>query len=144
MNAHKTMKTKHILWLAVLVAATTTLLLIPSTVAYNSEAQQAPERKLTHAQEVWISALEWCESHGIPAAINPKDKDGTPSYGSFQFKPSTLTYFAAHYHIATTNTMDTDVQHKVLEAMVLDGKNIEWTQQFPDCVKRKVGPPPLN
>ena len=138
------MKVKYIILLAALVAAATTLLLIPSTVAYNGTATTTPERKLTHAQEVWISALEWCESRGDPKAINPKDRDGTPSYGSFQFKPSTLDYFAKHYGIATTSVMDTDVQHAVIEAMVLDAKDVNWSQQFPDCVKRKVGYPPKN
>lgn len=39
--------------------------------------------KLTHQQEVWIYALEFCESRGNTEAINPKDLDGTPSYGAY-------------------------------------------------------------
>ena len=120
------------------------MLLIPRTVAYNADDIAYSTKKLTHQQEVWISALEWCESRGKPEAINPKDRDNTPSYGSFQFKPSTLDYYAKIYGIATTTVMDSDVQRRVVEAMVLDGKNINWSQQFPDCVLHKVGRPPLN
>lgn len=119
------------------------LLLIPSTVAYNgADTIATTTPQLSHAQQTWISALEWCESRGVESAINPKDRDGTPSYGSFQFKPSTLIYYAEIYGIPTTTVMDTAVQRKVVEAMVLDGKHINWGQQFPDCVKNKVGLPP--
>lgn len=118
------------------------LLLIPSTVAYDGANIATSTPQLSHAQQVWISALEWCESRGVENAVNPKDRDGTPSYGSFQFKPSTLVYYAEIYGIATTTVMDAAVQRKVVEAMVLDGKHINWSQQFPDCVLHKVGRPP--
>lgn len=96
----------------------------------------------THAQEVWIAALEWCESRGVNGAINPKDLDGTPSYGAFQFKPSTLTYFAKIYGVTASSTvMDYTVQHALLEAMVLDRNHIEWGNQFPTCVKLLGYPP---
>lgn len=54
-----------------------------------------PEQKdLKHRQEVWISALEWHESRGRNSALNPKDRDGTPSYSNFQWKPSTFIGYA--------------------------------------------------
>ena len=118
------------------------------------QATPAPEEpSLRHDQEIYIAALEWCESRGIPSAVNPKDRDGTPSYGGFQFKPSTLAYFSQKYGIAVSPTMaspedrtkadvmDYDTQHKVLEAMVRDAGHINWSQQFPDCTK-KIGRPP--
>lgn len=99
------------------------------------------ERTLTHQQDVWISALEWCESSGITDAINPEDLDGTPSYGAFQFKPSTLDMFAKKYGVATTTLMDYETQRKVVEQMVLHRDEIKWEKQFPWCVK-KLGRPP--
>lgn len=90
-----------------------------------------------------MSALEWCESNGDNSAINPKDLDGTPSYGAFQFKPSTLEYFASKYGVATTTLMDYETQRAVVEQMILHRKEIRWTQQFPWCVK-KLGLPPAK
>lgn len=103
----------------------------------------APVPTLSHEQIVWSYALEWCESHGQAGAINPKDRDGTPSYGAFQFKPSTFVYYADMFGVATSSGyMDYESQRKVLEAMLLNEKKIDWDQQFPDCVKHHVGQPP--
>lgn len=115
----------------------------PAPVTATISAPKEAKPKLTHAQEVWISALEWCESRGNNSAINPKDRDNTPSYGAFQFKPSTLDYYAKMYGVATTTLMDYKTQKAVVEQMVLHRKEIKWTQQFPDCVKR-LGPPPAK
>lgn len=142
------MKLIHFILMTATVAAATTLLTIPSTAAYEAKKQ---EPKLTHAQETWVSALEWCESRGVEGAINPKDRDGTPSYYSWQWKPSTFRYYGERYGVVATSTTDAELdklmrdyatERRVIDAMVLDGKHINWQQQFPDCVKRKVGPPP--
>lgn len=101
------------------------------------------EPKLSHRQEVWLNVLEWCESRGNAQAINPEDRDGTPSYGAFQFKPSTLDYYAEMYGVATTTLMDYETQRKVVEKMILHRDEINWNKQFPDCVK-KNGLPPKN
>lgn len=95
----------------------------------------------TDRQEIWINALEWCESQGIPTAINPKDTDNTPSYGILQFKPGTYAYFAKAYGMAsTTNYMDPLGQKKIVENMLFD-PTVNWQKQFPDCVHR-LGTPP--
>lgn len=115
--------------------------------------QAIEEPALTHAQEVWISALEWCESRGKVDAINPKDRDNTPSYYSFQFKPETFLGYGLEYGILpATTTIDSaafteafkswEQQRAVVAAMVLHRDEIDWEQQFPDCVKRKIGMPP--
>lgn len=112
---------------------------------------------LTHRQEVWINALEWCESRGNKDAINPEDLDGTPSYGAFQFKPSTFFYYGEKYNVVffeSTGENDTadqkqmieqaknyEHQRKIVEQMVLHRDEIKWTKQFPACVK-KLGLPP--
>jgi hypothetical protein len=116
----------------------------------------APASALTHKQEVWISALEWCESRGNQKAINAKDRDGTPSYYSFQFKPGTFLSYAKAYHLIPANTKLANIQplmqnytieHSVLERMVLD-KSISlstWRYSlFPDCIQNKIGNPPLS
>lgn len=110
----------------------------------STETATSTAPTLTHEQEVWQYALEWCESQGKASAINPKDRDNTPSYGAYQFKPSTLTYFAKLYGIATSTegVMDPSVQTKIVEQMILHRADIDWHQQFPDCV-RKLGLPPL-
>lgn len=154
---------KIIAGLAVLVSILLiTILLIPTTVSYEQEEVaeihpiQPPTQeilrvipKLSHQQEVWMYALEWCESNGVPEAINEVDLDGTPSYSSWQFKPSTLWGFAKQYGIAVPDTeegkrealMDRAYQWEVLKQMVLHRNEVNWDQQFPWCVK-KLGYPP--
>lgn len=118
-----------------------------ANVSRESETPPTPEKPvkaLTHAQEVWLGALEWCESHGDPTAINKKDRDGTPSYGAFQFKPGTLNAYAKQYSIDLQDDyMLYGYQKAVVTGMVLDRDHINWNQQFPDCVKR-LGKPPIG
>ncbi len=124
------------------VSALVTLLITPLLLEGEGLAPVPEPPKLSHAQEVWLGALEWCESRGVTTAVNPKDLDNTPSYGGFQFKPSTLKYFADKYSVSiATSTMDYDSQKAVMIQMVLNRKEINWNQQFPWCVK-KLGQPP--
>lgn len=95
--------------------------------------------QLSRPQRAWLGALEWCESRGRAEAVNPKDRDNTPSYGLLQFKPSTLTMFEKAYGIKG-ELMDPDVQEAIVVQMILRG-GVDWHQQFPDCVK-KLGLPP--
>lgn len=103
-----------------------------------TEIQQGPQ--LTEAQIEWIDRLRQCESGGRPGAINEIDLDGTPSFGLFQFKPSTFIHFAARYGVEG-ELMDPVAQRSIVEQMVLERDLINWTQQFPGCV-RKLGLPP--
>lgn len=97
---------------------------------------------LTHEQQAWLGSLEWCESRGNPKAINPKDRDNTPSYGILQFKPTTFALFAKLYGTgSTTDFMNPTEQEAIVKQMILRGVN--WAQQFPDCTK-KLGTPPLS
>ena len=107
-----------------------------------------PIVELSHEQEVWLGALEWCESSGRVTAVNPKDRDNTPSYGSFQFKPETFKMFSKIYEIDAKGLlekealMNHELQKEIVKNMILD-KSTKWHQQFPDCVKR-LGTPPKN
>jgi len=127
----------------ILIATYTTDYLVSRITSVEYTGFQNEEPTLSHAQDTWMRALEWCESNGIPDAVNPEDLDMTPSYGSWQFKPSTLDYFAEKYGIATTTVMDRNVQEKVLTQMILHRDEINWHQQFPWCVK-KLGIPPYK
>ena len=122
-----------------LALALAILLALPRTALTLAEPP-APD-PFTPAQERWIADLEMCESGGDPEAINPNDLDQTPSYGRFQFKPSTLDHYAGKYGVATTTVMDGAVQEAVLRQMVLHRDEIRWEREFPSCVRR-LGLPP--
>ncbi len=94
-----------------------------------------------HQREVWLSVLEWCESQGIPSAVNPKDRDGTPSFGAFQFKPGTFKMYSEKYGL-TGQLMDYGSQRAILGRM-LDDKDVKWQNEFPGCTA-KIGLPPVK
>lgn len=148
MNTDNKIRAFLIVLMIMTAAAVAITLLNPAKAETRQETKQ--EAQLTHAQEVWIAALEWCESRGRPEAINKKDRDGTPSYYSFQFKPSTLEYYGKIYKVIPQEADEAqlaeylksyEIQYAIVKAMVLDSKHITWEQQFPGCVK-KNGPPP--
>lgn len=91
------------------------------------------------SREAWVEKLIQCESTGNPQAVNPKDRDGTASYGILQFKPSTFAAYSAKYGIEG-ELMDAEAQIKIVHAM-MDDKSVRWHNEFPDCV-RKHGLPP--
>lgn len=132
------------LWLiiTILLAIWITLFLLPlNTESYKPPVlEQNTLPKISHRQETWIRVLEWCESGGRIEAVNPKDRDNTPSYGAFQFKPSTFTDFAKLYNVKG-ELMDRDAQYDIVVNMVAERDNINWKQQFPDCVKKYGFPP---
>ena len=103
---------------------------------------------LPHDQQVWISALEWCESKGNHGAINPKDVDNTPSYYSFQFKPSTFKYYGEKYGVIEKGLSQNELleslkshylQREIVSFMLSD-KTVKMNKQFPACV-RSLGLP---
>ncbi len=118
---------------------------VPAQSIATSTVASAPikkQSKLTHAQLVWTYVLEWCESRGDVHAINKQDRDGTPSYYSFQFKPDTFDSFSDIYGVSGSID-EYDAQRAIVEAMVLHAGSIDWEQQFPECV-RKFGRPPMR
>lgn len=92
--------------------------------------------------EAWKQALRKCESGGNDKALNPKDLDGTPSHGRYQFKDTTFYGFAKQYGIKVTSHKNGDEQELILDRMILDDK-VDLTFQFPDCTTR-IGLPKLN
>lgn len=102
--------------------------------------KEIPEKTLQKTnREQWLADLIACESRGNPDAINPKDRDGTPSYGLLQFKPSTFEMFSKAYKIEG-ELMDPEAQ-KAIVIRMMDDKSVVWENQFPACV-RKLGRPP--
>lgn len=106
---------------------------------------------LTHQQQIWRGALEWCESRGKNTAINAVDRDGTPSYYAFQFKPNTLRYYGERYGLIAKGKSDAEImellahyeiQSAIVDKMILDPTTV-WEKQFSECV-RKLGRPPKN
>jgi hypothetical protein len=139
---------KIIIATAILTGVTALLLLIPGKSVTTQFVQVAGE--LEHRQESWVHALEWCESNATPA-INPNDKDNTPSYYYWQFKPGTFKAEAEKYGIIEKGLSSAEImvamkdyenQHKTINAMVRDGAHQNWEKLFPVCVKR-LGRPPM-
>lgn len=142
---------KKILW-TVLVSGVLALIMalsVPNKVSYVKPAEALAEEEiveikveLNYQQKAWLGALQWCESRGNPKAINPNDRDNTPSYGILQFKPSTFNYYQARYGTDKgTGYMDPDAQTAIVEQMIIRN-DVKWSQQFPECV-RKLGKPPV-
>lgn len=117
---------------------------------------QATVDILTHKQRVYLGALEWCESQGEADIVNPKDRDNTPSYYYFQFKPDTFRGYGEKYKLipkgkSTVEIMvlmkDHDLTIKIMEQLMLDPtvSNTEWrTSLFPGCTKKLGNPPRLS
>src|SRR3990167_5126855 len=98
--------------------------------------------KPTHQQDVWVSVLEWCESRGNNNAINPMDRDGTPSWYAFQFKPATFKGYGIKYGLLRDDLEPEDYlnflsmydyQREIVNRMLND-PDVVWTQEFPQCV----------
>ena len=105
----------------------------------------------THQQIIWKNALEWFESRGVKTAVNPKDKDGTASWCSHQFKPDTVKFYGAQkYKMIPDDLEKSDYTNyacdyafisEVVNRMLGD-KDVKWRHEFPDVVNNKIGLPP--
>ena len=82
-----------------------------------------------------LAELELCESSGNIKAINPKDTDGTPSYGILQFKISTLKMYAERYGFVYTDVWDYELQ-RVVFARMLEDPRVNFAREFPACYKK--------
>lgn len=89
--------------------------------------------------DIWIHNLALCESGGRWDALNPRDSDGTPSKGKFQFKDRTFNVLSEKYQIATTTIWNGDEQERIVRRMIED-PDMDLRFQFPACIK-KLGLP---
>jgi hypothetical protein len=142
---------KHIIAVAITAIVISAIFLIPGKTTTIQYVYTVTAGELPHRQEVWVHALEWCESRAINEAVNENDLDGTPSYYNWQFKPGTFKAMGERYGIIEKGKTNSEImellksyelQHKIVNAMVKDAKNINWEQTFPACVAR-LGRPPL-
>lgn len=67
-----------------------------------------------------------CESTLNAKAYNPKDVDGLPAYGLFQFKKSTFDSYSKKAGIATPDIWDEDQQAQVAAYMFSTGQKKQW------------------
>lgn len=123
-------------------------ILMPTAPTAASPTMEVPHEEpkpkvqlLNEAGERWLGRMIQCESTGSPIAVNPKDLDGTPSYGLLQFKPSTFAMYAARYDIEG-ELMDPEAQKAIVRRMASDPR-VRWEREFPDCVAR-LGRPPMQ
>jgi hypothetical protein len=138
----------EIIALGFLIPALTVFTFFMGYNAAGKDEPQDPERN--HRLETWITSLEWCESAGIPEAINPRDRDGTPSYYSFQWKPATFRQYGERYELIEKGLSDAQIMaimkdyelsREIVRKMVDDPK-VKWENEFPSCITKKVGLPP--
>ncbi len=104
--------------------------------------------KLTHAQRVYLGALEWCESRARADVVNENDPTGNDYYW-FQFQANTFYRYLYKYKLndiwgepSTLGQMmkNYEITMAIIENMILD-KEIKWSNEFPSCVA-KLGMPP--
>ena len=82
----------------------------------------APDKK-----EVWIDALELCESSGNPNALVSND-GGSRSVGILQFKDATFAHFSKYYGLnyTTEDIYDPVKQRNLARLMLKDGRQNHW------------------
>lgn len=93
-----------------------------------------------------IDSLMMCESGGNWQAVNPNDLDNTPSWGLFQFKPTTWRHYVKKYDLFQWTNFDDadwwntimngDLQRIVVERMFIDPQVRLRTTEFPGCSKK--------
>lgn len=95
---------------------------------------------LSPAQIIWFAHLMQCESGIRKTAVNPVDRDGTASIGLLQFKQGTFDYYTKQYGILG-DILDGTSQVSIVQYWILHPGTVDWTWQFPDCVKKYGAPP---
>lgn len=92
-----------------------------------------------------LTDLISCESQGNERALNPKDRNGLPSYGLLQFQEATLRSVIKEFDLLpdiedkeVLNVIyDGNLQIKAFLAMYGEGRSPSWFKsQFPACSQR--------
>lgn len=116
-------------------------------------ADPLPEAKyimpLPEALNAKIELLAACESSGNPTALNPKDRDGTPSHGKYQFKIDTWKRYNRKYNLFPwrgwseeqwyATMYDGYYQDLIVRAMFQDPA-VNLHTEFPDCSRKHKFP----
>jgi len=67
-----------------------------------------------------------CESTMNPKALNPKDVDGLPAYGLFQFKKTTFIGYAQKAGLENPDIWNVEHQAQVAAYMFAHGEKRQW------------------
>lgn len=67
-----------------------------------------------------------CESTMDPKALNPKDVDGLPAYGLFQFKTATFMGYAKKANVVNPDIWSVEHQATVAAYMFSHGQKKQW------------------
>ena len=103
---------------------------------------RAEDSVLTHQQEVYIHAIEFCESHG-KENIKIMDSNNRYSYGVLMFQVETFLREGKKYGIIDEDTTskqgekliyNVDLQEKIAHQMLLNGGERNWY----NCWKQKL------
>lgn len=122
--------------------------LTPSTTDKNTNTP-------TYSLEIdkWISVLAQCESNNNELAVNPKDVDGTPSIGRFQFKFGTFKAYVKKYNLFDwkvfvqqdwINALYNGAKQEVVLRKMLQDKDVNFRHEFPTCVREHGMPPAIS
>ena len=128
-----------------LFAALSSLLIITAPQSVSEVKVEYTVTETRHSKQDFIDFLIQCESGGNDKAINPRDRDGSPSWGLLQFKPDTLYKYVKRYSILPSiesqeimNVIfDGELQVRVLKEM-LEDPAVDWYREFPDCYRRWI------
>ena len=109
------------------------------------EANYPSDMERLTGENILVDTMAICESTDNPLAVNLVDRDGTSSFGRFQFKPKTLRHYADKYRLADVSAWDEadtmnwiydgEFQEQIFRKMLYD-KGVVWTQEFPVCFAR--------
>lgn len=129
------------------------VLLLFLALAFIARAE-APEISYQDKFDQWILNLGNCESGNNPHKINPKDTDGTPSLGRFQYKVGTFIEMNKKYNVfpdekidkLMARIMDYEDSEKMTRTIIENDYNAY--KRWPGCTygnaKNKAGLPPVK
>ena len=107
-----------------------------------------PYEKYDAAMNVWLNKVVELESEGVCDRINPKDSDGLPAFGSFQYKLTTVISLSKKYDVYPDVTPDTAYtiamsceKSRHLTKVVMQ-KNPQEFSHWGGRTKREAGYPP--
>lgn len=135
---------------AIAIAPNTSIVQEPVILSWHETGIMQCE--ITRRQEVWKNALQWHESRAILEAKNPKDRDGTPSWGPYQFKPGTVKNYGVKYKMLRNDltneeyieyAKDIEFIDEIVDRMFCDSE-VKWEREFPVVVLEKIGFPPKD
>lgn len=139
------MTKKYIIQAAILLLLLLTLFII------RAEAEApvpTPEERYSLAMESWLNKVAELESQNNCDAINPKDSDGLPAFGQYQFKLTTVIALSKKYNVYPNVTPDTaytiamscEKSRNLIKTVI--EKNPKEFNQWGGRTKREAGFPP--